>query len=81
MTGVMSYFAYWAALPTISVANLSIVGGMPDHVHMLFQLGRTITIADAIGKIKVYIVLMGKSECTAECNAVPLASGLRHRFP
>jgi putative transposase len=29
-----------------------IVGGMSDHVHMLFQLGRTITIADAIGKIK-----------------------------
>jgi putative transposase len=29
-----------------------IVGGMPDHVHLLFQLGRTITIADAVGKIK-----------------------------
>lgn len=29
-----------------------IVGGMPDHVHLLFQLGRTISIADAIGKIK-----------------------------
>jgi putative transposase len=29
-----------------------IVGGVPDHVHMLFQLGRTITIADAVGKIK-----------------------------
>jgi putative transposase len=29
-----------------------IVGGMPDHVHILFQLGRTITMADAIGKIK-----------------------------
>lgn len=29
-----------------------IVGGVADHVHMLFQLGRTITIADAIGKIK-----------------------------
>jgi putative transposase len=29
-----------------------IVGGTTDHVHMLFQLGRTITIADAIGKIK-----------------------------
>ena len=28
------------------------VGGVPDHVHMLFQLGRTIAIADAIGKIK-----------------------------
>ena len=26
-----------------------IVGGVADHVHMLFQLGRTITIADAIG--------------------------------
>ena len=29
-----------------------IVGGMPDHIHILFQLGRTITIADSIGKIK-----------------------------
>jgi len=29
-----------------------IVGGMADHVHVLFQLGRTITIADAMGKIK-----------------------------
>lgn len=29
-----------------------IVGGVEEHVHMLFQLGRTITIADAVGKIK-----------------------------
>jgi REP-associated tyrosine transposase len=29
-----------------------IVGGVADHVHMLFQLARTITIADAIDKIK-----------------------------
>jgi REP element-mobilizing transposase RayT len=29
-----------------------IVGGVSDHVHMLFQLGRTIALADAIGKIK-----------------------------
>src|SRR5437899_9656201 len=29
-----------------------IVGGVADHVHILFQLGRTITIADAVGKIK-----------------------------
>jgi putative transposase len=29
-----------------------IVGGIVDHVHLLFQLGRTITIADALGKIK-----------------------------
>lgn len=28
------------------------VGGMADHVHLLLQLGRTISIADAIGKIK-----------------------------
>lgn len=28
------------------------VGGVADHVHLLFQLGRTITIADAVGKIK-----------------------------
>lgn len=29
-----------------------IVGGMPDHVHILFALGRTITLADAIGRMK-----------------------------
>ena len=29
-----------------------IVGGVVDHVHMMFQLGRTITIADAVGVIK-----------------------------
>ncbi len=29
-----------------------IVGGVCDHVHQLLILGRTITIADAIGKIK-----------------------------
>jgi REP element-mobilizing transposase RayT len=29
-----------------------IVGGVADHVHMLFQLGRTISIAEAVGKIK-----------------------------
>jgi len=28
------------------------VGGVADHVHLLFQLGRTITIAGAVGKIK-----------------------------
>jgi REP element-mobilizing transposase RayT len=29
-----------------------VVGGVADHIHLLFQLGRTITIADAVGKIK-----------------------------
>ena len=29
-----------------------IVGGMSDHVHLLFQLARTISLADAISKIK-----------------------------
>jgi putative transposase len=29
-----------------------IVGGTNDHVHMIIQLGRTITMTDAIGKIK-----------------------------
>jgi REP element-mobilizing transposase RayT len=28
------------------------VGGVADHVHVLFQLARTISVADAIGKIK-----------------------------
>jgi REP element-mobilizing transposase RayT len=29
-----------------------VVGGVADHIHMLFQLGRTIALADAVGKIK-----------------------------
>ena len=29
-----------------------IVGGVADHVHLLFELSRTITIADAVGQIK-----------------------------
>jgi REP element-mobilizing transposase RayT len=29
-----------------------IVGGVADHVHVLFQLGRTITLANAIGNLK-----------------------------
>ena len=29
-----------------------IVGGVADHVHLLIQLSRTISIADAVGKIK-----------------------------
>jgi REP element-mobilizing transposase RayT len=29
-----------------------IVGGVADHVHLLFQLGRTVAIADVIGKVK-----------------------------
>ncbi len=29
-----------------------LVGGMDDHVHLLFELGRTITIATAMEKIK-----------------------------
>jgi putative transposase len=29
-----------------------VVGGVADHVHLLFQLGRTITIASAVGTIK-----------------------------
>ena len=32
--------------------QLLIVGGVTDHVHLLFVLGRTIAIADAVGKIK-----------------------------
>jgi REP element-mobilizing transposase RayT len=40
----------------VSANNLGcqslIGGGVADHVHLLFRLGRTIAIADAVGKIK-----------------------------
>jgi putative transposase len=29
-----------------------VVGGVADHAHVLFQLSRTITLGDALGKIK-----------------------------
>ena len=29
-----------------------IVGGTADHIHVLYQLGRTISISDSVGKIK-----------------------------
>src|SRR3954466_8178300 len=29
-----------------------VTGGVADHIHMLFQLGRSISIADALSKIK-----------------------------
>jgi REP element-mobilizing transposase RayT len=29
-----------------------VVGGVSDHVHMLFQLGRTTTLADVMGQCK-----------------------------
>lgn len=29
-----------------------VVGGVADHVHMLFTLSRTISIAEAVGKLK-----------------------------
>jgi putative transposase len=29
-----------------------IVGGVADHVHMLYSLGRTVSLSDSIGKMK-----------------------------
>ena len=29
------------------------IGGMPDHVHLLFRLGRTITLSDMVKEAKV----------------------------
>lgn len=44
-----------------------IVGGMADHVHILFQLGRTIAMADAICKIKsISSAWVNQSQRTAE---------------
>ncbi len=56
-----------------------IVGGVADHVHMLFQLGRTITLADAIGKIKsTSSNWINQSRRIAE--RIPLAIRLRRIF-
>ena len=29
------------------------VGGMPDHIHLLFRLSRTVTISDVVKNVKV----------------------------
>lgn len=29
------------------------IGGMPDHVHLLFRLGRTVTLSDVVKSAKV----------------------------
>jgi REP element-mobilizing transposase RayT len=45
--------AYLAgALAAIDCPAL-VVGGMPDHVHLLFRLSRTVTLADVVKESKV----------------------------
>jgi REP element-mobilizing transposase RayT len=39
------------------------VGGMPDHVHILFRLSRTVTISDAVKNAKVESSKWMKDEC------------------
>jgi putative transposase len=41
-----------------------IVGGVADHVHTLFCLGRTITIVEAVGKIKSTSSLWVNQTCS-----------------
>jgi len=39
------------------------VGGMPDHVHILFRLSRTVTISDLVKNAKVESSKWMKDEC------------------
>ncbi|MEQ1850213.1 MAG: IS200/IS605 family transposase [Chthoniobacteraceae bacterium] len=39
------------------------VGGMPDHVHILFRLSRTVTISDAVKNAKVESSKWMKEAC------------------
>ena len=39
------------------------VGGMPDHVHILFRLSRTVTISDLVKNVKVESSKWVKDEC------------------
>ena len=39
------------------------VGGMPDHVHILFRLSRTVTISDVVKSAKVESSKWMKDEC------------------
>jgi putative transposase len=40
-----------AAANNIGCQSL-LMGGVADHVHMLFQLSRTLSLSDAVGRIK-----------------------------
>lgn len=35
-----------------SGCQILVVGGVADHVHLMFQLGRTVTIADVVRRVK-----------------------------
>ena len=39
------------------------VGGMPDHIHILFRLSRTVTISDVVKNAKVESSKWMKDEC------------------
>jgi REP element-mobilizing transposase RayT len=41
------------------------VGGMPDHVHILFRLSRTVTVSDVVKNAKVESSKWMKDECGA----------------
>jgi REP element-mobilizing transposase RayT len=46
-------YAYTGGICRSVDSPLIAMGGMPDHVHMLVVLGRSITISDLVREVKV----------------------------
>ncbi|TDU66222.1 REP element-mobilizing transposase RayT [Prosthecobacter fusiformis] len=46
-------YAYLAGTLNAIACPVLCVGGMPDHVHVLFRLARTVALSDAVKAVKV----------------------------
>jgi len=45
-------YAYIASILNEHGCQTILINGMPDHVHILFNLSRTMTLADVVSKVK-----------------------------
>jgi REP element-mobilizing transposase RayT len=47
-----SLFEYFGGIARTHVSTLVAAGGMPDHVHLLVSLGKTIAVSDLLRELK-----------------------------
>jgi REP element-mobilizing transposase RayT len=48
-----SLFAYMRGIANNIKSPIIEIGGMPDHLHMLLQLPRTLTLSEAVQQLKI----------------------------
>ena len=48
-----SLYAYMRGIADNIKSPILEIGGMPDHLHMLFQLPRTLTLSEAVQQLKI----------------------------